>query len=211
MSNQSDNSIFAKPAPGKGAVSCESKSECEFEERACTDRLALSKLSIDVVKEQGHWNGLEPIGSLIDETARAITKHLGRSTLKDSDGVIHQATLALTSDTHIAELNKDFRGKPTPTNVLSFQNSMNTSMMANHKLGKRVYLGDIVMAEQTILKEASNLNIPFKSHFQHLLVHGVLHLAGYDHETEDNAQQMEALEIRILNTIGIPDPYSDRV
>jgi probable rRNA maturation factor len=94
-------------------------------------------------------------------------------------------------------LNAEFRGKDQPTNVLSFPAAM----------GAEDTLGDIALAYETVAREAKEQNKTFLHHAQHLILHGVLHLLGYDHETDAQARIMEALETRLLDTIGIADPY----
>jgi probable rRNA maturation factor len=104
-------------------------------------------------------------------------------------------SLLLTNDTHIQQLNKDFRGQDNPTNVLSFPDDTGN------------YLGDIAIALETIVREAKEQEKDFYHHFIHMLIHGLLHLQGYDHETDIEAEEMEALEIKILADMGIENPY----
>ena len=114
-----------------------------------------------------------------------------------------EVSVYLTDDAEIQELNKDYRGKDKPTNVLSFPQRH----LPKGPNGEIHPLGDIVMAYETCAKEAENEAIPLKDHFTHLLIHGLLHLLGYDHEEENEAQKMEALEIEILKDLNIPNPY----
>lgn len=105
------------------------------------------------------------------------------------------------------ELNATYRQKNAPTNVLSFASDLPTAMI--DKLGYRP-LGDLVICIPVVLAEADEQQKSPQHHFTHLVVHGILHLLGYDHETCDNdAQQMEALEIAILKQLGIDNPYQD--
>jgi probable rRNA maturation factor len=104
-------------------------------------------------------------------------------------------TLALSDDTHLQSLNKQFRGQDKPTNVLSFPQS------------DPKYMGDVVMAYETIEREAKELDIPFSHHLAHLTLHGALHLQGYDHETQAEAELMEAKEIKLLAKLNIANPY----
>jgi probable rRNA maturation factor len=105
-----------------------------------------------------------------------------------------ELTVVLASDAFVRELNKTYRGKNKPTNVLSFT-------------GERDYLGDIVLAYETIAREAKSQDKSFKHHTAHLLVHGVLHLLGFDHEKDKDAEAMEATEIKVLKKLGISNPY----
>ena len=106
-------------------------------------------------------------------------------------------TVLLTSDARLKELNRDFRGKNKPTNVLSFPAAENAEG----------YRGDVALAYGVTLKEAEAAGRTFADHASHLVVHGVLHLAGYDHEKNRDAQVMEPLEVKILKRLGIADPY----
>jgi probable rRNA maturation factor len=114
------------------------------------------------------------------------------------------AAVALTSDDVVRRLNKTYRGKDAPTNVLSFPTPI---LLEPHLDGVRL-LGDVVLALETVQREAAEQGIPPLFHLQHLVVHGVLHLLGYDHETEADALVMESLETKILARVGIPDPYA---
>jgi len=105
-------------------------------------------------------------------------------------------TILLSSDQRLKALNRDFRGKNRPTNVLSFPSG-----------GSDGYRGDVAIAYGVTRREAEAAGKPFADHASHLVVHGILHLAGYDHETAREAEIMEPLETRILKTLGIADPY----
>jgi probable rRNA maturation factor len=126
------------------------------------------------------------------------------------DADVGEAELAimLTDDPGIRTLNSNWRGIDKPTNVLSFPALQPT---APPKPGDAPrMLGDIAIAYQTMRREADDEGKPFDHHLSHLAVHGFLHLIGYDHEDEDDAEAMEALETEILAQLGIPDPYADR-
>ena len=101
----------------------------------------------------------------------------------------------LTNDKEIQTLNKEYRGKNKPTNVLSFET------------GDEILLGDIVMSIDTLLKEAKEQKISVADHYAHLLCHGMLHLLGFDHIEEDEANEMEFFEIEILKEFKIANPY----
>jgi len=122
-------------------------------------------------------------------------------------------TLVLSSDAEIAELNARFRDIAKPTNVLSFPATAPTgpAMMEvpdeDHADGEVRYLGDVIVAHETVNREAERDGKSFDDHLQHLVLHGLLHLFGDDHEDDDSADAMEAKEVRILRQIGIPDPY----
>lgn len=115
-----------------------------------------------------------------------------------------EAGIRLSDDATVQGLNRDYRGKDTPTNVLSFATLDDDAPLAP---GAPVLLGDIIIALETITREARDQNKTFSDHFRHLVVHGMLHLLGFDHETDAEAEDMEALEKRILSDLGIDDPY----
>lgn len=112
-------------------------------------------------------------------------------------------SILLTSDRKIQVLNTQYRHKNKPTNVLSFPNGERDEE-------GRVMLGDIALAWETIEREAVEQDKPLANHVAHLVVHGTLHLLGFDHEKENEAKEMEALEIHILQTLDIPNPYVHR-
>ena len=128
-------------------------------------------------------------------------------------------TVLLTDDKRLRRLNHDFRGKDKPTNVLSFPgqddllNGRTAGRHAGRSRGERparladAYAGDIAIAYGVTSKEAKAAAKNFADHAAHLVVHGVLHLAGYDHEAPSDAKVMEPLEVRILKRLGIADPY----
>ena len=109
----------------------------------------------------------------------------------------------LTDDAEQRRLNRDYRGKDAPTNVLSFP------MGDTAPVGGPVLLGDVVLAFETVAREAGEQNKPLADHLRHLVVHGVLHLLGFDHETDTEAEIMERREKEILAGLGVPDPYRD--
>ena len=115
-----------------------------------------------------------------------------------------EVSIVLTDDSAIAKLNRDWRGVDKPTNVLSFPASGQKA-----GAGARL-LGDIVIAYQTLERECENENRLFLHHLAHLAIHGFLHLSGYDHETDTQADEMEALETRIMSRLNMPDPYLER-
>jgi probable rRNA maturation factor len=148
-----------------------------------------------VIDEGGAWPELDRLREAVAKAAAAVASELG---VRD-----REACLALSCDEQIARLNGAFRGKPEPTNVLSFP-----ARSTGPKAGSEArFLGDVVLAAETVSREAAALGLPLTHHLQHLIVHGLLHLLGYDHETEQQAQAMEALEARILASLGIADPY----
>ena len=120
------------------------------------------------------------------------------SELPTADG---EVSIVLTDDSAIARLNHDWRGIDKPTNVLSFPASDQRTG------GGTRLLGDIVIAYQTLERECAGENREFLHHLAHLTIHGFLHLNGYDHQTDTQAEVMEALESKIMSRLNMPDPY----
>ncbi|WP_316188744.1 rRNA maturation RNase YbeY [Bradyrhizobium sp. SZCCHNS1054] len=119
-----------------------------------------------------------------------------------------EIAVMLTDDAGIRTLNSNWRGIDKPTNVLSFPALQPTGPRDEDDAPRM--LGDIAIAYETMRREADEEQKPFDHHLSHLTVHGFLHLIGYDHETDEEAQEMETLEREILAQLGIPDPYADR-
>ena len=119
-----------------------------------------------------------------------------------------EIAVMLTDDAGIRTLNNNWRGIDKPTNVLSFPALPQASSGGAHDAPRM--LGDIAIAYETTRKEADDEQKPFDHHLSHLAIHGFLHLIGYDHERDDDAEAMETLEQDILAQLGIPDPYADR-
>jgi probable rRNA maturation factor len=142
--------------------------------------------------------------------AEAVILRAIATAAETTDAEIGGAELAvmLTDDCGIRTLNNNWRGIDKPTNVLSFPALQPTG--ARRDDDAPPMLGDIAIAYETLRREADDEGKPFDHHLSHLAVHGFLHLIGYDHETDDEAETMEALEQEILAQLGIPDPYAER-
>jgi probable rRNA maturation factor len=151
--------------------------------------------SVDIVRESPLWEGQPDIDATL---GRAIAEaSIGAST-KDAE-----LAIVLTDDARIRALNRIWRGIDKPTNVLSFP-------AEDRGEGAPALLGDIVIAYETTKREALAQNTPFLHYLAHLTVHGFLHLRGYDHEADGEAEIMERLERQILARLGIGDPYAAR-
>jgi len=129
--------------------------------------------------------------------AEALVLEAADATLASEGAVGEGVTLLLTDDATIKDLNRRFRQQDKPTNVLSFPAPQNPER----------FLGDIALAYGVCAREAQEQGKPLKHHLQHLVAHGVLHLLGYDHESDAQADEMENLERAVLAGLGIPDPY----
>lgn len=141
-----------------------------------------------------------------DLAARAVDAALLQCGL---DPTQWEVTLLACNDARIKTLNADFRGKPQPTNVLSWpseERAANPGEIPDPPSGDRE-LGDIALAYDTCAAEASSGNKPLNDHVTHLVVHGVLHLLGYDHQNDSDADLMETMEIAILGKLGLSNPY----
>ncbi|MDF0517468.1 rRNA maturation RNase YbeY [Bradyrhizobium yuanmingense] len=126
----------------------------------------------------------------------------------DEDVADAEVAVMLTDDAGIRTLNSNWRGIDKPTNVLSFPALQPEGAWKPGDAPRM--LGDIAIAYETMRREADEEHKPFDHHLSHLAVHGFLHLIGYDHENDEDAEEMEALETEILAHLGIPDPYADR-
>src|SRR4051812_24296945 len=127
----------------------------------------------------------------------------------DEDVAEAEVAIMLTDDAGIRTLNSNWRGIDKATNVLSFP-ALQPPQGATVPSDMPRMLGDIAIAYETTRREANDEEKVFAHHLSHLAVHGFLHLVGYDHENDNDAEQMEQLEREILATLGIPDPYADR-
>jgi probable rRNA maturation factor len=140
------------------------------------------------------WRGLPRARPIARETiAAAVAESLW------APGEEIEVSLCLADDATLRALNARWREIDKPTNVLSFPSE-------GH--GTRLELGDIALAFETLEREAEELGVPLADHYRHLVAHGFLHLIGYDHQTDGEAERMEALETRILSRLGTADPYA---
>lgn len=156
-------------------------------------------LTVDVVHAAGDWPDIDASYRSIAAALMALSIH-PRFTPHEKAAVC----IALSNDSSIQKLNATFRGKDKPTNVLSFPAGDD----AQEPDAVAISLGDVVIARETIEREAGELAIPVRDHLQHLTVHGVLHLLGYDHEADEDAATMETIEIEILERLNIANPYT---
>jgi probable rRNA maturation factor len=163
---------------------------------------------VDTMIEDARWEAFG-LGALADRAAHAALAALSLRV----EG--YSVSLMGCDDARIAVLNADFRGKPLPTNVLSWPSEERGAEFAGEAPDPPEpglpdapeSLGDIAIAWETCAREAEEQGKPMADHVTHLIVHGVLHLLGYDHVEDEDAALMEALEVRILASLGVSDPY----
>ncbi len=149
---------------------------------------------IDIATEAEGWSGLDAPEVLAEAVIRAAVE---AAALGLAEGA--EVSIVLCDDSFIAALNKRWRGIDKPTNVLAFPSGADPATAP--------VLGDIVIAFETAAREAAVAEIALHDHVAHLLAHGFLHLVGYDHVEEAQAEAMEAIEVRILAMLGIANPY----
>ena len=164
----------------------------------------------ETILEDERWSECE-LAALAEESSRAVMAHLSLPS------EAHLISILACDDARIASLNADFRDKPQPTNVLSWpsqelaaETDGGTPQTPEPDMfGDETELGDIAISYDTCLREAEAAGKPFDHHVTHLVIHGVLHLLGYDHIRDKDATLMEGIETAILGKLGIPDPYSE--
>ncbi|WP_281017680.1 MULTISPECIES: rRNA maturation RNase YbeY [unclassified Minwuia] len=161
-----------------------------------------------------------PVSSVSD-LPRVEVVHAAEGWPDDADAVVQRAaravlsgfadaasfgdiSVALMDDASIQVLNRDYRGKDAPTNVLSFPVEEDGGILPP---GERLPLGDIAVALETVVREAVEEEKTLAAHLTHMVVHGTLHLLGYDHELDSEAEEMETMERDVLASLGIADPY----
>jgi probable rRNA maturation factor len=153
---------------------------------------------IDIEVEDAAWTDAVPDAEALVRVAAEEALRTLSSSPASAGGGMGSITFLLTDDAAVRELNTSFRGKDAATNVLSFPAPPNPE---NH-------LGDVALAFGVCAREAAEQGKPLGHHLQHLTVHGVLHLLGYDHIGDDEAEAMEGLERTVLAGLGVPDPYA---
>jgi len=151
-------------------------------------------MRIEVAIEAGDWPPEEALRGLAERAVAAASLELPNDPIPPLQE--KELSILFTDDAGISRLNATWRGKDKPTNVLSFPQ------------GSGPLLGDVILAAETVRREAALAGKPFEDHIAHLVVHGFLHLLGYDHDADADAEKMEELERVALKRLGIPDPYA---
>lgn len=168
-------------------------------------------LDADIIIKHEAWRAEHNIEDIVEKICSKIMPltELNRISQNDLDV---ELSVSLVCDAQIREINEEFRNQDKATNVLSFP-SLDENIIRKDGLQKAVgdtdyvFLGDIVIAYETIKKESLAQNKKFCDHLTHLILHSILHLLGYDHEEDEMAEKMESLEINILEQMGIANPY----
>lgn len=160
------------------------------------------ELDLQINIAAGDWPEESALKELVAETLNHAAGYLAEKACQlFSDGPL-EVSLVFADDAFIRRINAEWRSQDKPTNVLSFPAF---PIRPGDKPGPM--LGDIILAHETLVREAAELDKPFAAHLKHLLVHGFLHLFGHDHMNDDEANLMEGLETRILAGLGVSDPY----
>ncbi|KEC59422.1 metalloprotein, YbeY/UPF0054family [Bartonella quintana JK 19] len=155
-------------------------------------------ITIDITVENARWNNEKMLYDITEKALKTTMHHLSL------ENVVSEISLLFTDDKHMAQINAQWRNKNKSTNVLSFPA---LPLKAGDPPG--LMLGDIIIAQETVVLEAKKEGKSFQDHLMHMIVHGILHLLGYNHETNDEACQMEELEREILLKLSINDPYAE--
>jgi probable rRNA maturation factor len=155
-------------------------------------------IAVEIAQESDLWQDLDAVEVRI---SGAVAAGVAVAKLKHAPGA--ELSVVLTDDASIRTINAQWRQMDKPTNVLSFPQAEGKA------IARAPMLGDIILAHETIAREAEEAGKSFEDHLSHLTVHGLLHLFGYDHLTDAEAEAMEALEVRILATLDIDNPYAD--
>lgn len=161
-------------------------------------------VSLAIAVEAGEWGDVEATEALAQAALAAAVRDLAEREGQPFPEEPPEVSLVLADDAMMADINSQWRNQPKPTNVLSFPAF---PLVPGGQPGPM--LGDIILARETIEREAADLGKPVDEHITHLIVHGFLHLFGYDHIENSDAEKMEAIETRILTSLDLSDPYGD--
>ena len=173
--------------------------------------MAMNNFNLNISKSSPLWEDFLNLNDISQNIADITFEHIKENEDIDflnMDKPIN-LNLDLSDNTQVQQLNLDFRNKDKPTNVLSFANIDDDNFEEDLKLFEEIELGDIILAFETLQQEASEKNISIEHHYSHLLIHGMLHLLGFDHIDDSEADYMEDFEINILKKLNINNPYEE--
>jgi probable rRNA maturation factor len=163
------------------------------------------EIALDADEE---WDSSRSWEQLARKAAEAAIAESRYPELMDLDRSV-EISVTLTGNDEVRALNAEWRGKDRPTNVLSFPMADEMDLSGQTFAGPELLLGDIILARGVCEAEAADKGVSVEQHAAHLLVHGTLHLLGYDHHRDDEAEDMEAREVRALARLGIANPYEE--
>ncbi len=172
----------------------------------------MSNNSLFITVDEQKWESILPEFQALSE--RVLECAFDYISQNEESEILEQKkpvliNLSLSNNAEVHKLNREFRGMDKPTNVLSFANIDDEGFDVSLETESEIELGDIIIALETMQCEALEQNVPFEAHYCHLLTHGILHLLGYDHQTDEEADLMENLEIHILKMMNIENPYKE--
>ena len=162
------------------------------------DFTSMTIICPDIEQDSPLWDAFPDAEAIAERALHVVGERLGD---KFRHGT--EVAILLSDDAHIRAVNKEWRDLDKPTNVLSF------AAVAPEKIISSPFLGDIILSYETIKSEAERDHKALEDHFTHLVIHGFLHLLGYDHETDADAIKMESLETELLKDLNIPNPYEE--
>lgn len=174
--------------------------------------MAMNNIELNILLEEDRWESYlknyDAISNLVLSSTIDYVKDNEDIDFLEYDKKIN-INLVLSNDTQVQELNREYRNKDKPTNVLSFANIDDESFDDDLENFPEIELGDIIISLETLEREADEKSITFQNHFSHLLIHGILHLLGFDHIENEDAEYMESFEIDILQQLNIANPYEE--
>lgn len=170
----------------------------------------MSEIVLDTTVEDARWSAaikdVEKVAAEVKSAAFGYLQNHENLDFLTADKPL-KINVCLSDDATVQRLNKEFRGLDKPTNVLSFANLDFAGFAAENEPYDEIELGDVILAYETMVREAEQQEVTLYAHFCHLLTHGFLHISGYDHQTAEEAAYMENAEKEILQELNIANPY----